>query len=60
MAYIVQADLPDSNDVVSITLSSGGDALEVARRWVADGNKSVRIIGDGRIYFVEEFERVIR
>ena len=60
MVYIVQADLPDSNDAVSITLSSGEDALAVARRWAADGNKGVRIIGDGRIYFVEEFERTIR
>jgi len=59
MAYIVQADLPDSNDAVSITLNSREAALEAARRWVADGNRGVRIIGDGRIYSLEEFEQTI-
>jgi hypothetical protein len=59
MAYIVQGDVPDSGHAVSITLSSREDALEAARRWVADGNKGVRIIGDGRIYSLEEFEQTI-
>jgi hypothetical protein len=60
MAYIVQADLPGSNDALSITLSSREEALEAARRWVADGNKGIRIIGDGRIYTLEEFEQTSR
>jgi len=59
MAYIVQADLPGCVDAVSITLSSRKDALEAARRWVAAGNIGSRIIGDGRIYTLEEFEHTI-
>lgn len=57
MAYVVQADIPGREDAASITLDSREDALEAARRWVADGNKGVKIIGDGRIYFPEDFEQ---
>ena len=60
MAYVVQADIPGREDAASITLDSREDALKAARRWVADGNNSVRIIGDGRIYFPEDFEQFIR
>ena len=59
MAFIVQASRGQHfDDVVSITLESSRDALATALCW-AEEERDVKIIGNGRIYTVEELALAI-
>ena len=54
MAFIVQASRGQRfDDAVSITLESSRDALATALRW-AEEARDVKIIGNGRVYTLEE------
>ena len=54
MAYIVQANVPGSDDATSISLADRQAALAAALRWLDQGYTGVKIIGDGRLYTPEE------
>ena len=54
MAYIVQANVPGSDDTTSISLVDRQAALAAALRWLHEGYTGVKIIGDGRLYTPEE------
>jgi hypothetical protein len=54
MAYIVQANVPGSDEAASISLVDRHAALAAALRWLAQGYTGVKIIGDGRLHTPEE------
>jgi hypothetical protein len=56
MAFLVQGyDDKNSPDAISIALSDRQEALTLAARLRDEGLADVRIIGDGRIYSLEQF-----
>ena len=59
MAFLVQASRGQgSDDAVSITLESSRDALATALRW-AEETRDVKIVGNGRVYSLEELALAI-
>jgi hypothetical protein len=59
MAYIVQANVPGSDDAASISLGDRQAALAAALRWLSEGYTGVKIIGDGRIYTPAEIAKIV-
>ena len=59
MAFIVRASRGQHfDDAISNTLEGSRDALATALRW-AEEERDVKIIGNGRIYTVEELALAI-
>jgi hypothetical protein len=59
LAYIVQANVPGSDDAASISLGDRQAALAAALRWLSEGYTGVKIIGDARIYKPEELALIL-
>jgi hypothetical protein len=59
MAYIVQANVPGSDDAASISVGDRQDALAAALRWLSESYTGVKIIGDARIYTLEELALIV-
>ena len=60
MAYIVQANVPGSDDAASISLGDRQSALAAALRWLSEGYTAVKIIGDGHIYTPDELALIVQ
>ena len=58
MAFIVQGVKGPGDDATSATVETSQEALAVAVRW-AEEARDVKIIGNGRIYSIEEFAAAI-
>ena len=58
MTFIVQGAKGAGDDAVSTTVETGREALSAAIHWAEDA-RDVTIIGNGRIYSIEEFAAAI-
>jgi len=58
MAFIIQAE-SDGGDALSATVLDRIEALELALRWRDAGHTGIKIIGNGRIYTLNEFAGTI-
>ena len=59
MMFIVQGKPREPEGIVKVTKDTRTDALETANDFLNQGFPFVTIVGDGRIYTVEEFALTI-
>ena len=59
MVFIVQGKPREPEGIVNVTKNTRKDALETANDFLNEGFPFVTIIGDGRVYTVEEFAMTI-
>jgi hypothetical protein len=53
--FIVQAFSNANDPALTLTLATSDEAVATVRSWQNRGKTDIRVIGDGRIYFAEEF-----
>jgi hypothetical protein len=59
MMFIVQGKPREPEGIVKVTKDTRTDALETANDFLNQGFPFVTIVGDGRVYTVEEFALTI-
>ncbi|MGC2810455.1 MAG: hypothetical protein WA303_08740 [Bradyrhizobium sp.] len=57
--YIVQGKPREAEGIVKVVKEGRSDALQIAKEFLDQGLPFVTIIGDGRVYTVEEFALTI-
>lgn len=57
MAYLVQADVLGQNEARTIKVFGCKAALTLGSEWLDQGRTGIRIIGDGRVYHLDQFAK---